>query len=247
MRVLITRAQPQADATALLVESMGYQPVVAPLTQVIALERGLEQVRQLPADATRVVVATSARAVQILLDAGLLAFVIAERWAVVGQRAADLLTSVGAKLAGEPAQDVRGLISALPADQSLIYLCAQDRKPVLEDSVRFVAVIPVYEARAVGGFDEKTVLDLRTNGVDGAMIFSPRGAELLVDALSKAGLSHLLTATQWFCLSADISQAFSASSQHSVNGPMPHLMVSRVPRQDALLNLLDQHFKSSET
>lgn len=246
MRVLITRAQLQADATALLVESMGYQPVVAPLTQIIALESGLEQVRHLRAEPARLVVATSARAVQTLLEAGLLAFVMAERWAVVGQRAADLLSSVGATLAMEPVQDVRGLISVLPTDQPLTYLCAQDRKPALEDSIRFSAVIAVYEARAVGGFDKKTVLDLRTTGVDGALIYSPRGAELLVDAISKARLSPLLTNTLWFCLSPDVSQAFSASSQHSVNGPVPHLMVSRAPRQDALLDLLDQHLNALE-
>lgn len=241
MRVLVTRAQPQADATASLVKALGHQPIVAPLTQVIALESGVDQVRRLIADPAHVMVATSARAVQTLLDAGLLTFVIAARWVVVGQRAADLLENAGAQLVADPAGDVRGLIAVLPTDRPLTYLCARDRKPLLEDSVSFHAVIPVYAARALDGFGDLAAEDLRSNGFDCALIYSPRGAELLVDALKQAGLLDLLTNTRWFCLSDEVSQAFSARSQHSVNRVVPHLMVSNVPRQDALLELLDQH------
>lgn len=232
-RVLITRAQPQADATSKLVKEMGYQPVIVPLTKTVALENGLERVKALQADRDRVLVATSVRAVQALLDAGLQAFVAAERWAVVGQRAADLLESLGADLVTTPAQHVGELIEALPGDVPLIYLGAEDRNVRLEDEVQFQAVIPVYAAQALDGFDREAAADLHANGVDYGLIYSTRGANLLFEALWYADLRYLLPITRWCCLSAEVSQAFRGRSQHSINCAVPKL-----PTQDALLAML---------
>lgn len=244
MRVLITRPQPQADATASLVGAKGYHPVIAPLSEIIGLETGIEQLRALPFNAQRILVATSGRAVQTLLDAGLQSLVSGARWAVVGQRAGDLLAGVGGQLIAEPAHDVSALIDALPTDQPLVYVCAQDRKPALEGSFGFSSVIPVYQARALGGFDESVSADLQSNGLDGGLIYSARGANLLVEAFQKAGLTDLLAGSRWFCLSRDVAQTFSECAQHSVNGPVPHLLVPDRPRQDALLKLMDQHLSA---
>lgn len=244
MRVLITRPQPQADATASLVGAKGYHPVVAPLSEIIGLESGIEQLQALPSNAQRILVATSGRAVQTLLDAGLQSLVSGARWAVVGQRAGDLLAGTDARLVVEPALDVNALIEALPANQPLVYVCAQDRKAVLEDRVEFSCVIPVYEARALGRFDDSASEDLRRKGLDGGLIYSARGANLLVDAFQEAGLADLLAGARWFCLSHDVCQTFAARAQHSINGQVPHLLVPNRPRQDALLTLMDQHLSA---
>lgn len=232
-RVLITRAQPEADTTAALVKALGYQPVVAPLTQIVALEDGLDRVRQLDTEPSRVMVATSVRAVQALLDAGMRDLVAAERWVVVGQRAADLLENVGAELVSDPAPHVRGLIETLPGDVPLSYLCAQDRKPELEETVRFRSIIPVYAALALDGFSDQTAADLHANGADFGLIYSARGANLLFDALWRADLRYLLPITRWFCLSSEVSQAFRGRSQHATNCAVPKL-----PNQEALLAML---------
>lgn len=241
MRVLITRAQPQADATASRVETLGYRAVVAPLTEVVSLNSGVEQLRALPKDPECIMVATSGRAVQTLLDAGLKALLVETQWAVVGQSAADLLARSGARLFAEPVLDVRALIAVLPTGKAMTYVCAHDRNPLLENSVHFSSVVPVYRAKALGGFDARGAADLRANGLDAGLIYSPRGAKLLVEAFVEAGLSDLLPGSQWFCLSHDVSLAFSTRLQHSVNGPVPHLRVPDRPRQDALLSLMDQH------
>lgn len=235
-RVLITRAQPEADATAALVKELGYQPIVAPLTQTVTLEDGLDRVKQLGPEPGGVMVATSVRAVQALLDAQMRDFVAGQRWAVVGQRAGDLLTSVGAQLVIDPAPDVSGLIDTLPTDGPRTYLCAQDRKPDLETTVSFDAVVPVYAAQALDGFSRETKSDLHAHGVDCGLIYSVRGANLLFEALWYADLRYLLPITRWFCLSSDVSQAFRGRSQHSINCAVPKL-----PNQDALLDMLDQH------
>lgn len=235
-RVLITRAQPEADATAELVRAMGYQPIVSPLTQTVTLEDGLDGVRRLEPEPSSVMVATSARAVQALLDAQMRDFVAAQRWAVVGQRAGDLLASVGAQLIIDPAPDVGGLTDTLPTDVPLTYLCAQDRKPDLEEAISFGAVIPVYAAQALDGFSRETKSDLHAHGVDCGLIYSVRGANLLFEAIWYADLRYLLPITRWFCLSSEVSQAFRGRSQHSINCAVPKL-----PNQDALLDMLDQH------
>lgn len=232
-RVLITRAQPEADTTAALVKALGYQPVVAPLTQTVALEDGLDCVKQLRAEPGHVMVATSARAIQVLLDAGMHDLVAAGQWAVVGHRAADLLDHIDAHQIADPAPDVRGLVDSLPDDVPLSYLCAQDRKPELEETVRFQSIIPVYAAQALEGFSDQTVSDLHANGADCGLIYSARGANLLFDALWRADLRYLLPITRWFCLSSEVSQAFRGRSQHSINCAVPKL-----PNQDALLAML---------
>lgn len=239
-RVLITRAQPQADATAALVKARGFQPVVMPLTQTVMLQSGVDQVRRLGVERACVMVATSARAVQTLLEADMPAFVANHRWVVVGQRAANLLKSVGGQLIADPARDVAGLINTLQRDVPLIYLCAQDRRPDLEENISFGAVIPVYEAKALGGFDEKAVVDLHANALDCGLIYSARGANLIFDALKGADLMDLVPTTQWFCLSDEVSRAFCARSQHSINCRVPHVMVADMPNQKALLAVLGE-------
>lgn len=232
-RVLITRAQPEADVTASMVEELGFQPVVAPLTQTVTLEDGLERVRQLSPGPDSVMVATSVRAIQVLLDAGMDGFVTAQRWAVVGQRAADLLKTVGAQLISDPVYDVRSLIDVLPSDQSLTYLCAQERKPELEDAISFDAVIAVYAAQYLNGFSREIAADLHAHGVDFGLIYSARSADSLFEALWYADLRYLFPITRWYCLSSEVSQAFRGRSQHSINCAVP-----KVPTQEALLAML---------
>lgn len=239
MRVLITRAQPEAAATARIVQEMGFVPIVAPLTRIVALEDGLDAVRKLSAGDARVMVATSIRSIRVLLDAGFEDFVASQRWAVVGRRAADLLGQVGAELFIAPALHISDLITRLPSDVRLDYVCARDRKPDLELAQSFQSVTPVYAAQSLDGFDRKTVLDLQTNGLDCGLVYSARGARLLADAFLHAEMHPLLARAHWFCLSDDVSQALQARSINSLR-----CEVAQTPTQNALLAVMKEWARS---
>jgi uroporphyrinogen-III synthase len=233
-RVLITRAEPEASATADLVAAIGHDPLVLPLTQTEVLPEGLEDVQDLGESRAGLFVLTSARAIQVLADAGLSAWAAKQRWAVVGERAATLLADLGADLIAPPAVNVAALIDLL-SDRSepMIYLAAFDRKPAPEARFARMQVIPVYRAKALGGFDPAAISSLRTTPPDDALVYSARGAALLTEAISKAGLSEPLRATRWLCLSPDVA----AHCPETVKGT-DRVEVAEQPTQTALLALL---------
>lgn len=226
-RVLITRAQPQADATASLVAARGFDPLVFPLTQTEVLSDGVRTVEAL---AKGVIVATSARAVEVLEGAGLGSWVNKRRWAVVGARAADQLTKLGATLAVPAARDVAGLIEGLKSQHGpLTYLAGADRKQALETYFPAMRVIPVYRAKALGGFSADAVRHFSAEPPVFALVYSYRGADLLSQAIDDADLQAAMKQMQWLCLSQDVAAA--APSQAAVN-------IADAPTQDALLQLL---------
>lgn len=226
-RVLITRAQPRADATAALVKARGFDPFVFPLTQTEVLKDG---VRAVEARAQGVMVATSARAIEVLEGAGLGRWVGEQRWAVVGTRAAAHLTKLGATLAMPASRDVAGLIEGLKGQHApLTYLAGANRKHALEACFPAMRVIPVYRAKALGGFSADAVQRLSAEPPAFALVYSHRGAHLLRQAIDDAGLQTDMKQMQWLCLSQDV--AAEAPSQAAVR-------IADVPTQDALLRLL---------
>jgi uroporphyrinogen-III synthase len=226
-RVLITRAQPLADATAGLVAARGFDPLVFPLTQTEVLSDGVRTVEAL---AKGVMVATSARAVDVLEGAGLGSWVSKQRWAVVGTRAADQLTKLGAMLAVPAARDVTGLIEDLNSQHGpLTYLAGADRKQALEAAFPTMQVIPVYRAKGLGGFSADAVRDLSAEPPVFALVYSYRGLNLLSQAIDDADLQAAMKQMQWLCLSRDVAAA--APSQAAVH-------IADAPTQDALLQLL---------
>ncbi len=233
-RVLITRAEPEASATAALVAQMGHDPVTLPLTQTETLSDGLQHVRGLAETDRGLLVATSARAIQVLAEAGLASWAVKYRWAVVGERAASLLRDLGADLIARPTANVSELIDLLSGrDEAMIYLAAADRKPALEDRFPAMQVIAIYRARALGGFDTAAINLLRADPPDHAFVYSARGANLLSEAITTAGLSDDLRGMRWLCLSPDVAD----HSPETVRGDRM-IMVAEKPTQNALLAML---------
>ncbi|MBO6675819.1 MAG: uroporphyrinogen-III synthase [Rhizobiales bacterium] len=233
-RVLITRAEPEASATAALMASMGHDPVVLPLTQTEALQEGLSDIQGLSGSDADLFIVTSVRAIQVLAAAGLSAWAVKQRWAVVGERAASLLGDFGADLIAPPTANVAKLIDLLSdRGEPMIYLAAFDRKPVLEERFPRMRVIPIYRAKALGGFDPAAINILRTDPPSHALVYSARGAGLLAEAISKALLSEDLRAMRWLCLSPHVA----AHCPEAARGA-DRVKVADEPTQAALLSLL---------
>jgi uroporphyrinogen-III synthase len=231
-RVLITRAQPQADATAERVVALGFDPLVFPLTQTVALDDDVQALGALGGCVDGIIVATSARAVDVLTAAGLGVWAGKQRWAVVGNRAADQLMGLGATLVLPPAHDVAGLIDGLKGShEPLTYVAGLDRKPTLEVAFPAMRAIPVYEARALGGFSAEARRQLSVEPPSFALVYSGRGAQLLSQAIEDAALQADMKHMRWLCLSEDVAgQAPPYATVH----------LADTPTQDALLRTLTQ-------
>ncbi|MEQ8657173.1 MAG: uroporphyrinogen-III synthase [Hyphomicrobiales bacterium] len=234
-RVLITRAQPQADATAKLVKARGFQPLVFPLTQTEALDDGVREVEAFGGNVDGIMVATSARAIEVLEGAGIGPWIGRQRWVVVGSRAAERLTKLGANLILPAARDVAGLIEGLKSRlEPLTYLAGADRKQTLEATFPAMRVIPVYQAKALGGFSAEALRHFSVEPPAFALVYSYRGAHLLSQAIrdaaiEDASLQAKMNAMQWLCLSQDVA----------VEAPPEAIVrIADAPTQETLLQLL---------
>lgn len=249
-RVLVMRARHQGEATAKRLVSLGYVPIVAPLTQTLPLEEGLQALEALVvAEQPRWFLVTSARALEAVLSycrqAGLDISNPAYRWALVGGRAAKLLQAAGGPKPACIERDVDGLIgflsrqfpvgtiSSLP---KIHYLCGHHRKPVMEHVFPIIEPLPVYMSKALHGFEPELGADLAMRGFDWGLLYSPRAARLAAKALASAGLQQRAAKARWACLSADVAQAFAGAMEGAV--PQDHLLCAATPNEQALLACL---------
>ena len=238
-RLLVTRAEPDLTRTAQVLAASGHTVVAVPLTRIVALDDGLARMAALAIDAGSVplAVATSARAVEALSDAGVP--LDAFRWAVVGARAATLLAEAGAGLMLPAAADVRELADALrerlpPRGEGVLYPCGEDRRSALEEALPGVEAIAVYAARATGGLDAPAAAALAADPPDAGLVYSARSALLLVDALRSACLDNLLPKMRWLCLSPQVGDALT----RAVGVPLT-AETAQTPDEEALFALIE--------
>ncbi|MEM6711962.1 MAG: uroporphyrinogen-III synthase [Pseudomonadota bacterium] len=244
-RVLVTRAEPEAWATAKLLRARGYQPLIAPLTKIEPLEAGLARLATM--QQAGLVLATSARALDALEAYGLNAWAAGQRWAVVGERAADRVRTLGGALAGPPTQSVSALIDVLrglAAVGPMLYLAAEDRRPELEQTFVDMKVCVVYAARATGGFDDGAQKMLVETPPQAGLLYSRRSATLLAEAfaLLAGDVADQTIQTdqtiQWLCLSEDVAEAARTAGLAKAEA----LHVAQAPTQEALFVCLDRFF-----
>jgi len=227
-RVLVTRPEPGAAATAARLAAMGFAPLVLPLTRIVVTpppEAG-------PCDA---VVATSANALRHA-PLSLLAATRDRRLYAVGAATADAARQAGfadVAVAAGTAIDLAGLIGEeLAPGTRLLHLAGRERTAgFAEDLARrgfAVEIAETYRAeeRCYGSEDVRARLGEAP--VWGAPVFSERGGQLL-DALAKQdGLGHLFERTRFFCISAKVAAAL----------PGRDTFVAAGPDEDAVLALL---------
>lgn len=230
-RVLITRAQPQARLTAQRVAALGHTPLVMPLVETEPQSAAIATLRDAPPPAEALMVATSARALDVLLDAGLESWIAQQRWAVVGDRAGAKLAALGAQLQAAPAPDAKSLAQQLiPIAAPMLYLAAADRKPDLELAMPKLQTLEVYRSMPVGGFSHDQVAQLGADPIDAVLIYSARSASLLGQALEASDLLGAARSWTYVCLSDAVARAVEASALSHVP---THIAAS--PDEDALL------------
>lgn len=200
MRVLVTRPQPQAEATAAKLRELGHEPIVVPLTEIVPL------VAAASVDGDFVAV-TSANALRNA-DAGLLATLGQLPLFAVGERTAAIAGDAGFLNVRSADGDVEALValvltSTSPGDRA-VYLCGRPRRPDFEASLaragRTLVSVETYETRPLP-------IDAVPKDVDVVLVYAESAARQLNDM----GIAS--TPATFICISERVAEALDAPGE----------------------------------
>jgi len=231
LRVLVTRPEPGASRTARRLQERGFQPVVLPLTETVAL----------PADAGFVtgdaVAVTSANAVRHTANE-VIAALAALPCHAVGARTAEAARKMGFSSVIEGSGDAEALADAIAAalpGKAITYLCGRVRFPMFEQRLEAAGVrvraVETYDTLPMPHSDETILALLSGQSVDAVLLYSAKAA-VAMQALSKRpALQEAFEKIQVFALSARIAAAFG-------DGAGKTIRIAARPDEEALLALL---------
>ncbi|ODA92015.1 uroporphyrinogen III synthase [Mesorhizobium sp. SEMIA 3007] len=231
LRVLVTRPEPGASRTARRLQETGFQPVVLPLTETVAL----------PADTGFVtgdaVAVTSANAVRHA-SREVIASLAALPCHAVGARTAEAARTMGFSSVIEGSGDAEALADAIAAalpGKAITYLCGRVRFPMFEQRLEAAGVrvraVETYDTLPVPYSDETILALLSGQSVDAVLLYSAKAA-VAMQALSKRpALQEAFEKIQVFALSARIAAAFGDGAGKTIH-------IAARPDEEALLALL---------
>jgi uroporphyrinogen-III synthase len=231
VRVLVTRPEPGALRTAGLLEAQGFQPILLPLTQTVALtvepDRG---------NAVAVAV-TSANAVRHAPKA-LVAALAALPCHAVGKRTAEACRAAGFSSVSEGPGDAAALAEAIAGDlagKALVYLCGRVRFPSFEARLAAAGVrvdpIETYDTDEIDYDDADVLARLSNQPAEAVLLYSAKASAALAKLIARPALSHLFEATEFLALSARV-----AAPLDGVGGR--NIAIASQPNEEALLQLL---------
>lgn len=238
MRLLVTRAQPDADRQAETLRARGHQVMVEPVLRLEFPDTGA-----LPLEGTQALVATSRNALRALGRSGsidraraLPLYVVGPATAAMGEELgfADVRQGGGTAPTLEPliAEDCDPARGALlhPAGERLAF----DLKGALEArgfEVRQPVVYRMAEAETLSPTAREA---LQAGTIDGVLLMSPATARTWARLLREAGLDPAAAAIRHYCLSQGVADALPVAGTNLAQ-------VAEAPNEEALLALIARH------
>jgi uroporphyrinogen-III synthase len=228
-RVLVTRPQPGAERTAERLRAFGFEPVVMPLTETVALPHVLPEV------VPDLVLATSPQAFRHLVPeiAGLLSGIPLR---VTGKATAASARQAGFLDVKETGGDVSRLMASISAmivpGLRILYLAGHVRRPELEQHLAArgasLTVVEVYDTLSVSYSTDK-ICTLNTDGELAAVLLTSvncvaRLRELTGDPETSQAIGNAVL----ICLSSRIADVARTLFSNPV-------LVASAPSEDALL------------
>ena len=217
----------------LRLQDMGFQPILLPLTETVALPVDADAVVK---DAAAVAV-TSANAVRHA-PIEIIAALAALPCHPVGKRTAEAARAAGFLSVSDGPGDAETLANALASDPSagtIIYLCGRVRFPVFEERLQAAGVrvraIETYDTVALDYSDDAILARLSGKPVDAVLLYSAKAAAAMQVLIGRPALRDLFERTCVFALSGRIAAALDNVSSEKIHiAPEPH--------EEALLELL---------
>jgi len=233
MRVFVFRPRPDAERTARAIAEHGFEPVVAPLFEVIRLSDAA------PEGAFDAIVLTSGNGVPALADGP-------ATWRdlpifTVGSRTAAKVREAGLEDTRSADGDRNDLIElirrTLPAPAKLLMIVGRDRKEDVPDRLceagYDVVLWTAYAAEPVSVLPEDTQAALRHSGGGAALHYSARGARTFIALAQAAGVADEALELTHVALSADVASPLIAAGASTV-------LVAEHPEEAGMLAALEQ-------
>ena len=231
-RVLVTRPQPGAARTAERLLALGFDPVVMPLTETVALPH------HAPEGLPDLVVATSPQAFRHLIKP---AFVALSKIpvSVTGKATATAAREAGfleiAETGGNVSRLIASLSPVLVPEMKVLYLAGRIRRPELERHLAakgtVLSVLEVYDTLSVSYSTDK-IAALSADGVlDAVLLTSVNCVAGLAAIAAKASPREPFENARLICLSQRIAEA---AKRYFLNP----IHAAAFPSEDALLECL---------
>lgn len=232
MRVLVTRPQPDADATAARLVAAGFDALVDPMLVVEPLSEA-----RLPAGRFDALALTSVNGARLLaarpeLDAlaRLPLFTVGHRTAAAVPAGMGVTHVAG----GDGAALVALLRDRLPRGARVLHVAGEDRAvelgPELAADGIEVALFVIYRAVAAPALQPATLAAIRAGRIDAAFHFSPRTAATLVARASAAGVAPELGRIAHLCFSRNVAAPLAAAGWPT--------RIAHAPTEEGLFALL---------
>ncbi|MER9965932.1 uroporphyrinogen-III synthase [Mesorhizobium sp. M0060] len=233
VRVLVTRPEPGASRTARRLEDAGFQPILLPLTETVALPADADAV----ADAAAAVAVTSANGVRhapkkvIAALAGLPCHAVGRKTAEAARAAGFLSVSEGPGNAETLADALAGAY----AGQTIVYLCGRVRFPGFEERLQAVGVYiratETYDTVALDYSDEAVLARLSAQPVEAVLLYSAKAATAVQALAGRPALRGLFGDAHFFALSGRIAAVLGEGFGKNIH-------IAPEPSEEALLALL---------
>jgi uroporphyrinogen-III synthase len=232
-RVLVTRPEPGASATARRLTALGHEPVLLPLSEIRPLKAVLPQAQDVDA-----VAITSANALRFLAG-GASAELLDKTCHAVGARSAEAARAAGFSRVSAGEGDGAALAAAIDRDEPsgarILYLCGRVRRPEFEQALAAKG----YSCLAVETYDsvfhEPDAASLTTllgeSPADFALVYSPEAAACMARVATSEATARFFEKTCFLCLSRAVAARLEGIEPGRTRW-------SDMPSEDALLALL---------
>ena len=234
MRLLVTRARPEAERTAAILHGNGHTVVIAPLLRIEAVTDA-----DIGAGPWAAILVSSANTGPAIVAHPRFPMLRTLPVFAVGRRSAEAMRDAGfAELIsadGDVGDLARLVAERLPRGAALLYLAGAERAGDLAGDLAArgftVETAVVYRAVAATDFAPDAV-EAITNGIDGVLHYSPRSAAAYV-AAARAGslVAAALIRPAQFCLSAHVAAPLAQAGATDVR-------VAPQPTEAALIALI---------
>ena len=215
MRVVVTRPQTDSERTAVALEALGHEVLVAPLMRIEPVAVDL-------AGTWSAIVITSANALQAVpatADGVKTLPVFA-----VGDRSAEAARQAGFAEVSSANGDIKDLVRlvaarAVGAKAPLLYLAGEDRSGDLVPQLAahgIDAEMKVVYRIAAEVFPPVLAAALESGDVDAVLHFSRRSAELFVEGARSSGVAGPAEDVRHLCLSAQVAEPLAGASRIAV-------------------------------
>lgn len=212
MRVLVTRPQPDAEATAARLVAAGFHALVDPMLVVEALGEA-----RLPAGRFDAVALTSVNGARLLAARPELAGLSRLPLFTVGRRTAAAAPGGFGEThvaSGNAAALVELLREVLPRGARVLHVAGEDRAvelgaALVPDDIE-VALFVIYRAVAASALQPATIAAIRAGRIDAALHFSPRTAATLAECAKAADLVEDAARIAHLCFSRNVAAPLEA-------------------------------------